>query len=97
MLAAQESMLIVLRDLTSGPFEENPPWNIEGKHLKRPFEANYSDVTVTVITPCGVVVTVTVIALCVVIVTAVTPHVVLWLQSLHHVVLQSWWLSSCCM
>jgi len=45
--------------------------------LKRPFEANYS-VTVTVITPCGVVVAVTVAALRVVVVTAVTPCVVLW-------------------
>jgi hypothetical protein len=32
-------MPIVLRDSTSGHFEEEP-WNIEGEYLKRPFEAN---------------------------------------------------------
>jgi len=93
MLAAQEGALIVMRDLTSRHFEENPPWDIEGEHLKRPFEANYSGVTVAVVMPCGVVVAVTAIALCVVVVAAVTPRVVSQSQLSHHVVLQSWWLS----
>jgi hypothetical protein len=53
---------MVLRDSTSGPFEENPPCDVEGEHLKRPFEANYSGVTVAVVAPCGVVVAVTVVA-----------------------------------
>jgi len=88
----QESVLIVLRDLTSGHFEENLSWDIEGEHLKRPFEANYSSVMGTVIMLCGVVVMVMVVALHVVIVAAVTPHMVLWSQSLHCVVLQLWWL-----
>jgi len=59
----QEGMPIVLRDSTFGPFEENSPCNVKGEHLKRPFEANYSGVTVAVVVPCGVVVVVTVVML----------------------------------
>jgi hypothetical protein len=95
VLAVQEGVPIVLRDSTSGHFEENPPWDIEGKHLKRPFEANYSGVAVTVVAPYGVVVVVMVIALRVVVVAAVTPCVVLRSQSSHRMVLRSWWLLSC--
>ena len=95
VLAAQEGMPMVLRDSTSGPFEENPPCDVEGEHLKRPFEANYSGVTVAVVAPCGVVVVVAVIALRVVVVAAVAPRVVSRSQSSRRVVLRSWWLSSC--
>ena len=52
---------MVLRDSTSGPFEENPPCDVKGEHLKRPFEANYSGVTVAIIVPCGVIVVVMVV------------------------------------
>jgi hypothetical protein len=94
MLAVQKGMLILLRDSTSGHFEKNPPWDIKGKHLKRPFEANYSGVAVAIVASCGVIVMVIVIMLHVVVVTAVTPHVVSQSQSSHRVVLWLWWLLS---
>jgi hypothetical protein len=85
---------MVLRDSTSGPFEENPPCDVKGEHLKRPFEANYSGVAVAIVAPCGVIVMVIVIMLHVVVVTAVTPHMVSQSQSSHRVVLWLWWLLS---
>jgi hypothetical protein len=66
-----------------------PPLDLEGKHLKRPFKANYSSVTVAVVVLCGIVVVVMVIALHVVMVTAIMPCVVPWSWSLCCMVLWS--------